>query len=170
MKRILILGPSGSGKSTLCERLGKKLNLPVIHLDWHYWNPGWQETPHDKWEEKVRNLISGERWVMDGNYRSTLAMRSQAADSIIFIDMPRRTSYLRIFLRFLKFRGRSRPDLAENCPEKIDRDFLEWIWYYPKTHRPVILRFLRHLKSTKNVIVLKGQHDIERFMASLPSE
>ncbi len=170
MKRILILGPSGSGKSTLCERLGKKLNLPIIHLDRYYWNPGWQETPSDDWNQKVGNLISGERWVMDGNYWSTLAMRSQAADSIIFIDIPRRISYLRIFLRFLKFRGRSRPDLAEGCPEKIDRDFLEWIWYYPITHRPAILRFLKRIESRKNVIFLQGQQDIERFIASLDSE
>jgi adenylate kinase family enzyme len=170
MRRILILGPSGSGKSTLCERVGRKLDIPIIHLDRHYWNPGWQETPPDEWEQKIRNLISGERWVMDGNYRSTLLMRTQAADSIIFIDVPRRVSYLRIFLRFLKYRGGTRPDLPENCPEKIDRDFIEWIWFYPKTHRPIILRFLRGLESTKNVIILRGQHEIERFMESLDSE
>ncbi|MFW9931231.1 MAG: AAA family ATPase [Candidatus Thorarchaeota archaeon] len=170
MKRILILGPSGSGKSTLCERLGKKLNLPIIHLDRYYWNPGWQETPPDEWTQKIRDLISGDCWVMDGNYKSTLAMRSRAADSIIFIDMPRRTSYLRVFLRFLKFRGRPRPDLTEGCPEKIDRDFLEWIWYYPMTHRPVILGLLRKLESTKSVIILKGQNEIERFVSSLDTE
>lgn len=107
---------------------------------------------------------------MDGNYKSTLAMRSRAADSIIFIDMPRRTSYLRVFLRFLKFRGRPRPDLTEGCPEKIDRDFLEWIWYYPMTHRPVILGLLRKLESTKSVIILKGQNEIERFVSSLDTE
>jgi adenylate kinase family enzyme len=169
MKRVLILGPSGSGKSTLCERVGRRLNLPIIHLDRYYWNPGWLETEHDEWKQKVRHLISGDSWVMDGNYTSTLVMRSGRADTIIFIDIPRRLSYLRVLLRFLRYRGNSRPDLAEDCPEKIDRDFLEWIWHYPSTRRPAILRFLKRLESSKNIIVLKGQHEIERFVGSLAS-
>lgn len=167
MKRVLILGPSGSGKSTLCERVGRRLNLPIVHLDYYYWNPGWHETTKDEWEQKIRNLISGDSWVMDGNYTSTLVVRSRRADTVIFIDTPRRISYLRVLLRFLKYRGNSRPDLGEGCPEKIDRDFLEWIWYYPKTRRPAILRFLKKLERSKNVIILKGQREIERFFGSL---
>ncbi|MFW9844648.1 MAG: hypothetical protein ACFFEV_08730, partial [Candidatus Thorarchaeota archaeon] len=51
-KRILILGPSGSGKSTVCKRIGRILDIPIIHLDKHYWNPNWVETPKDEWFEK----------------------------------------------------------------------------------------------------------------------
>ena len=167
MKRILILGPSGSGKSTLAERVGQILKIPVIHLDRHYWNPNWQVTPAEEWTEKVKDLISKERWVIDGNYKTTLVMRTKRADSIIFIDFPRRISYLRIFLRFLRNRGRSRSTVAEGCEEKIDWEFLEWIWTYPKTHRPPILRFLRHLDDTKEVFILRNQKEIERFVKLL---
>jgi adenylate kinase family enzyme len=167
MKRVLILGPSGSGKSTLCERLGKILGIPSIHLDRHYWKPNWVYTPEDEWRAKVKDLISSETWVMDGNYTSTLKLRSSAADTIIFIDVPRRLSYLRVFTRFLKFRGETRPDLTEDCPEKIDWDFIRWIWNYPNTRRPVILRFLEKQKSTKNVFILRGQREIEEFLSSL---
>jgi adenylate kinase family enzyme len=31
--KILIMGASCAGKSTLAENLGKKLNIPVLHLD-----------------------------------------------------------------------------------------------------------------------------------------
>lgn len=31
--KILIMGGSCAGKSTLAENLGKKLNIPVLHLD-----------------------------------------------------------------------------------------------------------------------------------------
>jgi adenylate kinase family enzyme len=44
-KRIMIIGSCGSGKTTLATQLGKKTNIPVIHLDREYWQAGWVETP-----------------------------------------------------------------------------------------------------------------------------
>ncbi len=167
MKRVLILGPSGSGKSTLGQRLGRILGIPIIHLDQNYWKPNWIETPEEEWREKVNDLISSESWVMDGNYTSTLKLRASKADTIIFIDIPRRLSYLRVFTRFLRFRGETRPDLTEDCPEKIDWDFIRWIWDYPSTRKPVILRFLEKQKSIKNVFVLQGQREVEEFLNSI---
>ncbi|MDF1538339.1 MAG: hypothetical protein P1Q69_05505 [Candidatus Thorarchaeota archaeon] len=140
MKLVLILGPSGSGKSTLGKRIGRILNLPIVHLDRHYWKTNWVYTPKDEWRVKVNELIKAESWVMDGNYTSTLKLRASAADTIIFIDIPRRLSYLRVFIRFLRFRGKTRPDITDNCPEKIDREFIRWIWDYPRIRKPVILR------------------------------
>lgn len=161
---MLILGPSGSGKSTLGERLGTILDIPIIHLDQHYWKPNWIETPENEWRDKVKSLISSDSWVMDGNYTSTLKLRASASDTIIYIDIPRRLSYLRIFTRFLRFKGQTRPDLADDCPEKIDLDFIRWIWDFPITRKPVILRFLENLNSTKSVFILRGQKEIEGFI------
>ncbi|MFW9974667.1 MAG: AAA family ATPase, partial [Candidatus Thorarchaeota archaeon] len=150
--------------STLGERLGRILRVPIVHLDQYYWKPNWINTTEEEWRVIVRELISSDSWVMDDNYTSTLKLRSAAADTIIFIDIPRRLSYLRVISRFLRFRGRTRPDLTEDCPEKIDWDFIRWIWDYPRTRKPVILRFLGTLKSTKNVIILRGQKEVEMFL------
>jgi adenylate kinase family enzyme len=167
MKRVLFLGPWGSVKSTLGERLGRVLNIPIIHLDQYYWKPNWIETPQDDWKIKVKELVSSDSWVMDGNYTSTLGLRAAAADTIIFIDIPRRLSYLRVFTRFFRFRGKTRPDVTEDCPEKIDLDFIRWIWDYPRTRKPLILRFLDKQKAVKSIIILKGQQEVEDFVHSL---
>ena len=53
MDRILILGCGGAGKSTLAGQLGEILDLPVIHLDQEYWQPGWVPTPDDEWLRRV---------------------------------------------------------------------------------------------------------------------
>ena len=55
MQRIAVIGSGpkgyrfayGTGKSTFSQILGKKLNLPVIHLDAYYWQGGWQESSCD---------------------------------------------------------------------------------------------------------------------------
>ena len=47
----LVVGPGGAGKSTFARRLGERTGLPVIHLDEHYWRPGWEPTPDDEWRE-----------------------------------------------------------------------------------------------------------------------
>ena len=89
MKRIAIIGSGGAGKSTFARELGEILNITPTHLDVHYWRPGWQETPRDAWREIQKELLEGERWIMDGNYGGTMDLRLEAADTIIFLDMPR---------------------------------------------------------------------------------
>jgi adenylate kinase family enzyme len=165
--RILVLGPSGSGKSTISKRIGRVLGIPVVHLDMHYWRPNWLETPKDEWPDKVKKLIASQAWVMDGNYTSTLKMRAEAADTLIFLDMSRRLSYFRVVLRYLRNRGKTRPDVTAECPEKIDIDFVRWIWNYPRTRKPVILRFLEKLRVSKNVYILHNQREIEDFLIAL---
>lgn len=166
-RRILILGPSGSGKSTVCKRIGRILDIPVVHLDMHYWNPGWVDTPKDEWPGKVSKLIASEAWVMDGNYSSTLKMRAEAADTLIFLEMTRRLSYLRVISRYLRNRGKTRSDVSEGCPEKIDMEFIRWIWNYPRVSKPRILRFLEKLRKSKNVYIIKNQGEIEAFLNEL---
>ena len=170
MKRILVLGPSGSGKTTLAEKIGYILQIPILHLDRYFWNTGWVETPSSEWHQKVRNLISGDSWVMDGNYTSNLAMRARAADTIIFIKSPRRLSYLRAFQRIFRNFGRTRPELPEGCPERIDIEFLKYIWKYPSTKQPMILNFLETHRTMKDIHILKNRQEVEDFVALLKSK
>ena len=101
-RRVLILGPAGSGKSTVCRRMSRILGIPAIHLDKHFWLPNWVKTPKDGWPDKVKRLVASEAWVMDGNYSTTLEIRAKAADTLIFLEMPRRLSFLRVFSRYLR--------------------------------------------------------------------
>ena len=68
MTKIAIIGSGGSGKSVLARQLGDVLNIEVIHLDAVHWRPGWVEPPDDEWRETVESLVTGESWIIDGNY------------------------------------------------------------------------------------------------------
>jgi len=125
MKRIMIIGCGGSGKSTLAVRLGESLSLPAYHLDRLYWQPGWKGLPRDEWRAVQEELCVQPAWILDGNYTSTMDVRFASADTIIFLDLPTLSCLHGAIRRFLLFRGRSRPDMAEGCPEKLD-------WQFPR--------------------------------------
>ena len=91
MRRVLVIGSGGAGKSRFAVALGRRLGLPVIHLDAHFWHAGWVETPAAEWRERRwRSWSAGEAWVMDGNYGGTMAQRLATCDTVIFLDLPTR--------------------------------------------------------------------------------
>jgi adenylate kinase family enzyme len=135
MRKILILGCSGAGKSTLARQIGRITGLPIIHLDEHYWLPGWRELDKETWLRKVSALIAQPRWVMDGNFGGTLALRLAAADTAIFLDFPTRVCLRRVLLRVIRSLGRIREDMAPGCPERFDFSFLRYVYRYRREDR-----------------------------------
>ena len=166
MQRILVLGSSGAGKSTFATKLGERLGVGTIHLDSYYWQPSWIATPPEEWEEKLQALLERETWVMDGNYPASLSERLAYADTVIFLERGRLQSLLRCVSRFLKYRGQSRPELALGCYEKIDWDFLKWIWNYPRDVRPGIMETLEN-QSQARVIILRSDRQVAEFLAEV---
>ena len=104
---------------------------------------------------------------MDGNYGGTLDVRLAAADTVIFLDLPRALCVARALGRALRYWGRSRPDMAAGCPEKLDLKFLRWIWQYPRRNRPVILEKLSRLEG-KRVLRLQSAGAVRRLLTEIP--
>jgi adenylate kinase family enzyme len=132
MDRILIIGSGGSGKSTLSQELSKVMDLPIIHLDRFYWKPKWVPTPNEEWDHFVEEAANEEQWIMDGNYSRTLDLRLKRADAIIFLDMPTILCIYPIIKRRIKYHGKTRSDLNQECPEKLDWAFFIWVWNYKR--------------------------------------
>lgn len=167
MQRVLIIGSGGAGKSTLATTLGERLGLPVVHLDAHYWRPGWDPTPSDEWRRRVSELIAAHAWVMDGNYGGTMAQRLAAADTVVLLDLPRLLCLWRIVRRAVTYAGRSRPDMAPGCPERWQWAFVWWILSYPQTRLPGVLSRLAALPSETRVVRLRSTREVEAFVSSL---
>jgi len=168
MERVSIIGCSGSGKSTLARRMGELLSLSVIHLDQHFWQPGWQATPKELWREKVKELVSGERWIVDGNYRSSMDLRLPRSDTIVFLDYPTWRCVLRVYKRALGSYGVTRADLAADCPEKLpDWEFLTFILGFRKNYRPDILEWIEKVKAERRIVWCRHPDEAEGFVQSL---
>ena len=168
MQRVLVIGICGAGKSTLAVELGRRLGLPVFHLDREYWRPGWEPTPEDEWLPHVAALVEGERWVIDGNYSSSQHLRFPAADTIVDLDFPRRIALPRVIRRVVQGYGRVRWDLGEGCPERFDWEFLRFVWDFPRFQRPPTEEALRTHAAGKHVIRLTRPREVRRFLAGLP--
>ncbi|SDN41402.1 Adenylate kinase [Psychrobacillus sp. OK028] len=166
-KRILIIGSSGAGKSTLSKRLSKKWDLPLFHLDALFWNEGWVPTPKPEFKEKIQTVLEQDAWIMDGNFDSTLELRASYADLIIFLDFSRVLCTYRVFKRAWIFRGKTRPDMAPGCKEKIDVEFAKWVWRFPQNVRPHTLNILRNVKNT-DICVLQNPKEVEGFLMTAP--
>lgn len=166
MKRIIVVGSGGAGKSTFSKRLGELLGIDVIHLDQLYWRPGWVATPKDEWAATVGKLLERDAWIMDGNFGGTRQMRLDACDAAIWLDMPRRVCMYRILKRAIVYHNRSRPDMAEGCNERLDWDFIRWVWTYPKRARKRIARELEPA-SGKRIVILRSRRDAERFLSGM---
>jgi adenylate kinase family enzyme len=167
MRRVIVIGSGGAGKSTLARWLGEILGLPVIHLDVEHWRPGWVEPPKEEWRRRVGELVTGESWVMDGNYGGTMEARMAACDAVIFLDLPRALCVWRVFKRVVTYRKNTRPDMAEGCHEKLDFKFLLWVWGYPKRTRPKVVRLLEAHRGTKEIFWLRSRAEVEDFLARL---
>lgn len=162
--KIIIVGSGGSGKSTFAKQLGIVTGLPVIHLDNEFWRPGWVETPREEWIEKQKQFISGDKWIIDGNYGGTLELRFEAADLVIFLDINRLVCVWSAARRT----GKKRSDLPEELTEpkifsKDFRDFAKWIWNYPKTGRKKVLA-LHEKYPDKAFLQIKRRRELKRFL------
>ncbi len=166
MKKISIIGCSGSGKSTLSRKLHEKLNIPVYHLDAINWKPNWEATSREKFDKLQNKLVKKSDWIIDGNYNRTLNIRLEAADTIIFLDFPKWICIQRVIKRYLMYRNTNRPDMNEGCKEKLDFDFLKWIWNYNKNNKPGVLKLLTEKKS-KKIIIIKSQKQVNEFISTL---
>ncbi|MBM7621105.1 adenylate kinase family enzyme [Bacillus tianshenii] len=164
MKKVVIIGSGGSGKSTLARQLGEKLKINVYHLDALFWKPNWVGVPKDKQIKVQNDLMKEEEWIIDGNYGGTMEIRLNAADTIIFLDIHRTICVYRAFKRMLQYRNKIRPDMGEGCEERFDLDFIKWIWDYPITKRPGILKKLEQLSEDKQVIMIKSPKEVQQFL------
>jgi adenylate kinase family enzyme len=168
VKRVAVIGAGGAGKTRLARTLGRTLGLPVIHLDAYYYGPGWAASAPADWAARQHQLAAGERWVLDGNYVSTLALRLQRADTIVFLDLPPLLCAWQVLCRWALVRRRPTPDLPAGLHPKLDRQFLAYVLGFRRRRRPALLAELSRWSHGRTVIVLRSRRAIKRFITQLP--
>lgn len=127
----------------------------------------WEPTPNEEWDKRVEYFTMQEHWIIDGNYSRTLDKRLERADLIIFLDMSKWLCLYRILKRRMMYHKKTRPDMNEECPEKIDFEFIKWVWNYKKRSRMKTLNKLEKVKNQKEVIIVKNRKQAAELIVKL---
>ena len=161
MKRIMIIGCPGSGKSTFARALAAKKGLPLHYLDMMYWNPDRTTKPKEEFRAALRETVSLPEWIIDGNYGSTLEIRMEVCDTVIFLDYPVEVCIAGVEER----RGKPRPDMPWVEVEP-DLEFIEFIKKYNEESRPKVIELLEKYKE-KNIIIFKSRAEADEYLRRL---
>ena len=159
--RIIILGCPGSGKSTLAAELHRRTGLPLIHLDNVWWRPDRTHISRAEFDERLRDILAGERWILDGDYSRTYEPRFAACDTVIFLDYDEEECMRAVMERI----GKPRPDLPWT-EDRPDPELMEDVARYREDKRPRVLSLMEKYADRKT-LVFKTRAQADEWLAGL---
>ncbi len=163
--RILVMGCSGGGKSTLSLKLAARFGLAYISIDRDIlWLPGWVERGKEEQRAIIVAKVRGERWIMDGTTPSTFDVRLPRTDLVIWVRMPRLLCVWGVVSRWIKWMGRTRPEMAPGCIEKVDWEFLRFIWTFEEKFTPRVLAGLAAHGAEVPVLQVKSRGEMRQLL------
>lgn len=175
MKKINIIGTSDSGKSTFAKKLSLKLNIEYTEMDSLYWDDNW--TPHNKeyFLQKIEEITNKNQWILDGNYRKTIPIKWQKADTIIWLDYSFCRTFFQVFKRaILRIIDKKPLWETSNNKESFKQTFMSkdsiLLWMissYPKTKKRYKLMLKEEKYSHINIIHLKSPKECEEFLKNI---
>ena len=163
MQKVMVIGCPGSGKSTFSRVLHEIKGLPLYHLDMLFWNEDRTTVEKEVFRERLVEVIVKDSWIIDGNYGSTMELRMQACDTVVFLDYPLDVCMSGIMER----RGKERPDMPWIEPEDdVDEEFIEFIKNYNSESRSEVMTLLERY-ADKNIIIFKSRNESDAFLKQL---
>lgn len=161
MKKIIVIGCPGAGKSTFSRALRDKIGLPLYYLDmlWHKGDK--TNISREEFDQKLSDILTKEKWIIDGNFGRTLEMRIKAGDTIFLLDFPKEVCLQGVMERV----GKAREDMPW-VEERFDEEFRAFIESFAEKELPRIYSLLDNYKD-KNIIIFKDRNALNEYINSL---
>ena len=162
MKKVIVIGSPGAGKSTFARKLRDCTGLPLYYLDMIWHRPDRTNISREEFEQRIRERIAGDRWILDGNYLRTLEMRLAACDTVFFLDYS-----LEVCLRGAETRiGKPREDLPW-AETEFDEEFRQWILDFPRDQKPRIGELLKKYRDGRDIYIFRDREEAEQYLQIL---
>ena len=172
MQRVSVVGTSGSGKSTVASSLARLLGAPFLELDSVYHQADWEPLPASEYRARVTAAAEGKRWVIDGNYSTVRDIVWARADTVVFLDLPKRIVMRRIIARTLR-RVAGRVELWNGNRERwrnlfaLDKEesVIVWAWQTHSVNRARYSAAMADpLYSHLRFVRLRSPAEVRRFL------
>ncbi len=160
-----MIGSPGAGKTVFSRKLAQKTGLPLFHLDALFWKDNWTESSIDEFDLALDAIIRADKWIIDGNYSRTLPRRIAKCDIVIYLNYPRTLCLMGVLKRVIQNYGKCRPDMGKNCPERLDIQFLRYVWRFPREQKPKIMECLNQTEIP--IFIAKNRGEAERFLSKI---
>ena len=160
--KIAIVGAPGTGKTTLSNILSKLYNIEATHIDGIHHMENWVQRDKDERDRMILDVVSKDKWIIDGTYKATLKPRFEAADLIIWLDYSSFAQIKGVMTRFLKNKGKEKPEIP-GCKEKMDKEFFTYVLRYNKDKRKNIVNNLEGIDKSK-LIVFKNRRQLNKWL------
>ncbi len=159
MNKIIVIGSPGAGKSTFSRMLRDKTGLPLYYLDMIWHKADRTTVSKDEFDSKLKEIITKEQWIIDGNYQRTLEVRLKACDTVFLLDFP-----LEVCLSGAKSRVGIKREEVPWVEEELDPEFRQFIIEFPEKKLPEIYELLDKYREEREVIVFKSRDELERYI------
>ena len=135
VRRVSVVGTSSVGKSTFASSLARLLGVSFLELDSLQHQADWTPLPVEEFRTRVALVAAGECWVVDGNYSRVQDIVWARADTVVWLDLPKRTVMRRIIWRSFR-RAAGRVELWNGNRERwrnffaLDKEesVIAWAW------------------------------------------
>ena len=159
MEKVIVIGCSGAGKSVFARRLRDITGLPLHHLDMIWHKPDRTTVSREEFDAALGKILSGDRWIIDGNYNRTLEMRLAACDTVFLLDYP-----LEVCLAGAAERvGQVREDMPW-AETELDPEFRQWIQDFGLAQLPRIYELLAQYGEGRNVAIFRSRDEADTWL------
>lgn len=161
-QKAIVIGCPGAGKSTFARILSDKTNLPLYYLDMLWHKPDRTTVDRKVFDEKLKEIVSKDQWIIDGNYGRTLEMRIQACETVFLLDFPIDECLAGAESRI----GKQRVDMPW-IETEFDEEFRQWIIDFPRKELPIVYELLDKYKSKKSIYIFYSRADIDDYVSGM---
>jgi len=166
MKKIAVFGKPGGGKSTLSRCLASATNIKLHALDSILYKKNGDLVDRKTYDEEHENILSSESWIIDGfGPIESFNKRLDAADTLIYVELPYFISYWLVTKRLLKgpfVKPEGWPDGSSVLKGTLES--YKVLKLCPKFWNDNFMQRLEQISTNKSLYVIRSISELNSFV------
>jgi len=166
MKKVAVFGKPGGGKSTLSRKLSVATDIKLCALDLIEYKKNGERVPAEEYTKAHAELINSDNWIIDGlGTLNSFWSRIEAADTLIYVDLPYSVHYWWVTKRLLKSYFVKPEGWPEGC-SVLKGTLAGWKYLRlsPKFWTPELFNEIQLRGNSKNIYRITSVKELNDFV------